>query len=103
MQKETVEGGQLGGLAIAYLALGRKAQSDAALAEMLKTQASDSAFEIAEVYAFRGDNESALKRLDRAYAQKDVSLYLIKGDPPLKKLEADPRYKTFLRKMKLPE
>jgi hypothetical protein len=27
----------------------------------------------------------------------------IKGDPLLKNLEPDPRYKTFLRKMKLPE
>jgi hypothetical protein len=41
--------------------------------------------------------------LDRAYIQKDVELYWIKGDPLLKNLENDPRYKVFLRKMKLTE
>jgi hypothetical protein len=41
--------------------------------------------------------------LERAYAQKDVGLYAIKGDPPLKNLEGDPRFKAFLKKMNLPE
>ncbi len=39
---------------MAYYALGRKADSDAALARMLKEQAAENAFGIAEVYAFRG-------------------------------------------------
>jgi hypothetical protein len=30
-------------------------------------------------------------------------LYIIKDDPLFKNLEGDPRYKTFLRKMNLPE
>jgi len=45
----------------------------------------------------------AFQWLERAYAQRDLSLNLIKGDPLLHKLEADPRYKAFLRKMNLPE
>lgn len=40
--------------------------------------------------------------LERAYAQKDPSLYYVKGDLPLKSLERDPRFATFLRKMNLP-
>ncbi len=102
MQQETLEGGQLGGLAIAYFALGRKAESDAALARMIKEQA-NIPFGIAEAYAFRGERDEALRWLDRAYVQKDATLYFIKGDPPMKNLEDDPRYKAFLRKMKLPE
>jgi len=39
----------------------------------------------------------------RAYAQKDIYLCLIKGDPLFSNLDSDPRYKTFLRKMNLPE
>jgi len=41
--------------------------------------------------------------LDRAYSQKDPYLVSIKGNPMLKKIESDPRYKAFLKKMNLPE
>ena len=98
-QKETDDEG---GLAMAYFALGRESDSNAALAQMLKDQANDNAFGIAEVYAFRGQLDESLRWLDRAYAQKDAGLYLIKGDPVLKNLESDRRYQSFLRKMHLP-
>jgi hypothetical protein len=39
----------------------------------------------------------------RAYAQKDPYLCSIKGEATLKKLEGDPRYKAFLKKMNLPQ
>ena len=88
---------------MADVALGRKVDSDAALAEMLKSQADNNAFAVAEVYAFRGETDEALQWLERAYRQKDAGLYLIKGDPPLKGLEADSRFKAFMRKMNLPD
>src|SRR6202790_1604698 len=103
MQQETAEDGQLSGLAIVYYALGKKAESDAALAHLFKNYAGSSAFQIAEVYAFRGQSDDALDWLERAYVQKDSALYTIKGDPPLKNLESDPRFKVFLKKMNLPE
>ena len=103
MQEETSEFGQLEGLAIANYALHRVAESDAALSRMLKEQATGNALGIAEVYAFRGQLDNAMQWIDRAFIQKDVGLYAIKGDPPLKNLESDPRYKAFLRKMNLPE
>ena len=59
--------------------------------------------EIAEAYALRGNADKAFEWLDRAYAKKDSDLYYVKGDPLLKNLERDPRYKAFLRKMNLPE
>jgi hypothetical protein len=55
------------------------------------------------VYAFRGESDEAMHWLERAYAQKDSSLYTIKVEIPLKRLAADPRYKAFLKKMNLPE
>jgi adenylate cyclase len=103
IQQETVDEGKQPGLAMVYYALGRKADSDAALARMLKEQADGNAFGIAEVYAFRGQADDAMHWLERAYAQKDVGLYYIKGDLPLKSLEADPRFKAFLRKLMLPD
>ena len=65
--------------------------------------ATDDAFGIAEAYAYRGEKDEAFRWLDRAYAQKDPLLYLVKGDQLLKNLDTDPRYKAFLHKMKLPE
>jgi TolB-like protein/Tfp pilus assembly protein PilF len=100
--KETVEGARLGGSAMAYFALGRKADSDAALAQMIKVQG-NRPFNTARVYGFRGEADEALKWLERAYAQKDSALFLVKGDPAFKKIEGDPRYKAFLKKMNLPE
>jgi len=103
MQKETAEDGQQGGLAVVYYALGRKAESDAALAGVIKKYADSGALGIAEVYSFRGQVDEAMHWLERAYVQKDSGLYAIKGDPLLKNLEGDPRYKAFLKKMNLPE
>jgi TolB-like protein/DNA-binding winged helix-turn-helix (wHTH) protein len=101
--KETVEAARLGGIAMAHFAQGRKADSDAALAQMTK-HPTDHPFFIAQAYALRGDPNGALKWLDLAYAQKDSGMLpLIKGDAIFKKIEGDPRYKAFLKKMNLPE
>jgi TolB-like protein/DNA-binding winged helix-turn-helix (wHTH) protein len=103
MEKETLTGGQLAGLTMAYDVLGRKAESDEAIARMTKEQGDRNAFEIGEAYAMRANRDLAFQWLERAYAQKESDLQYIKGDLPLKNLEGDPRYKVFLRKMNLPE
>ena len=41
--------------------------------------------------------------LERAYQQKEGYLWNIVGEPLFKNIADDPRYKAFLRKMKLPE
>jgi TolB-like protein/DNA-binding winged helix-turn-helix (wHTH) protein/Flp pilus assembly protein TadD len=93
------------GLAIVYSALGRKADSDAALAGMLKLQTGGSlvAVAVAEVYAFRGQSDQALYWLERAYAQKERYLFYIKADRLLKNIESDPRFKAIVHKMNLPD
>jgi TolB-like protein/Flp pilus assembly protein TadD len=103
MQQATPDCGSDAGLALVYHAMKRNAESDAALARATKADAGRWAYGIAEVHAYRGEIDRAFTWLDRAYRQKDVVLYRIKGDPLLRKLEPDARYKTFLRKMKLPE
>jgi TolB-like protein len=100
--KETDEGARLGGSAMAYFALGRKVDSEHALAQLRERRADREPFMVAQVYAFRGEPDEALKWLDRAFAQKDPGLDLLR-DPSFNKLKDDPRYKTFLKKMKLPE
>jgi TolB-like protein/Flp pilus assembly protein TadD len=92
------------GLAMAYFALGRKTDSDAALARILKSEADRYPFQIAQVYAFRGETDKAFEWLERAYEHKDGGgLPFIKTDPLFKKFESDPRYKAFLKKMNFPE
>jgi len=91
------------GLALAYHALGRKKEADAALAELIEKDHAGMAWQIAEVYAFRGDANKAFEWLHRAYAQRDQGLaWGLKGDPLLVSLRGDPRYKAFLKKMGLP-
>jgi TolB-like protein/Tfp pilus assembly protein PilF len=90
-------------LALIYHTLGRKVDSDTQLAVLIRRYQNDEALEIADVLAFRGEADEAFRWIDRAYGQHDAGLYLIKVDPLLRKIEADPRYKAFLRKMNLPE
>jgi TolB-like protein/Tfp pilus assembly protein PilF len=103
MQQETDEASRLTGLALAHHELGRRGESDAALAALKSKYAGMAAYQIAEVHAFRGEDDLAFEWLERAYAQRDSGVILIKGDPLLRGLVRDPRYKAFLRKLKLPE
>lgn len=103
MQQETSDEVRQAGLAMVYYALGNKVDFDAALARMLKEQGAENAFEIANVYAFRGQSEKAMDWLERAYVQKDTNMFLMKSYLPLKNLAGNSRFKAFLRKMNLPE
>jgi tetratricopeptide (TPR) repeat protein len=88
--------------AIAYHALGRKKESDAALTELIAKYHATSAYQIAAVYAFRNQSDKAFEWLDRAYAQRDSALFVTKVDPLLKTLHNDPRFAAFLKKLNLP-
>ncbi len=102
-QREKLAAFHLQGLALAYHALGRTQESDQALTQLIATEQTGSAYQIAEVYAFRGQPNQAFEWLERAYAQRDGALTDVKGDPLLKNLEHDPRYHAFLKKMRLLE
>jgi len=103
MQQETDEGWQLLGMALAFHALGRRSESDAALADLKEKESDVSAYQIAEAHAFRGEDDLAFEWLQRAYDQRDSGVGGIKGDRLMRGLVGDPRYKAFLRKLKLPE
>ena len=103
MQQETEEVWRLFGLALAFHALGRRGESDAVLADLESKYAGEMAYQIAEVHAFRGEVDLAFEWLERAYDQRDGGAADIKGSRLMRGLAGDPRYKAFLRKMKLPE
>jgi adenylate cyclase len=84
-------------------ALGKRAEAEVALEAQIKAWDRHAAVYVAQSYAFRGENDLALAWLERAYRQKDSSLFQIVGEPLFERLADDPRYKAFLRKMNLPE
>ena len=87
---------------IAYHALGREKESDAALSQSIAKHHADDAYEIAEVYAFRHQPDKAFEWLDRAYAQRDSGLISTKVNPFLNSLHSDPRYTALLKRLNLP-
>jgi len=89
--------------ALIFHAMGKSADSDAALKRALAANTIHWSSEAARAYAFRGELDQSFEWLDRAYQQRDVDLYYVKGDPLLKNLKGDSRYKAFLRKMNLPD
>jgi TolB-like protein/DNA-binding winged helix-turn-helix (wHTH) protein/Tfp pilus assembly protein PilF len=86
---------------IAYHALGRKKESDAALSKLIADYP-ESTYAIAQVYAFRNQSAEAFEWLDRAYAQRNPGLINTKVNPLLKSLHKDPRFAAFLKKLNLP-
>jgi serine/threonine protein kinase/TolB-like protein/Tfp pilus assembly protein PilF len=94
---------RLSGRALTYFALGRRADADSALGEYKRKFAAVRPYQIAALYAYRGENDNAFAWLDRAYRQRDFSLADVKGDPVFKKLWPDGRFKQFLRRMKFPD
>lgn len=93
---------KLFGEALVYHSLGRPQDSDVALQQLISTRQQDCAFQIANVYAFRGESDQAFEWLDRAYRQRDGGLMFLKIDPLLKGLRQDRRYADLLAKMHLP-
>jgi TolB-like protein/cytochrome c-type biogenesis protein CcmH/NrfG len=82
---------------------GRKAEAGSAAQRLEQTHGQDSAFFVAQYYAYVNDKVRALQWLERAYAQKDGWVVWIRGEPLMANLRDDSRFTTFLRKMNLPE
>jgi adenylate cyclase len=104
IEQETSETWKMEGLPIAYHALGRGADSNAALAAMIAKYERDSPYNIAYVYAFRGEADQAFAWLDKAVEYGDPGISEIVTETLFDKIHADPRWLAFLRKLgKAPE
>jgi TolB-like protein/Flp pilus assembly protein TadD len=98
IQKEPVEFWRLYGLPMVYHVLGRKADSDAALAQFIAKYEKEAASNVAAVYAFRGEADKAFEWLDKAVGYKDPGLAEVPLTGYFVDLYADPRWTSFLRK-----
>jgi hypothetical protein len=87
-------------LPLIYDALGRKADADSALNELIKRGDSE-AMSLAAVYAHRNENDLAFTWLERAYSSRDAALWFLRSDPAFKSLRGDPRYLALLQRLGL--
>jgi TolB-like protein/class 3 adenylate cyclase/Flp pilus assembly protein TadD len=101
MDNENLEIFKTFGLALAYHALGRKQEADQTLKDFTDKYQNSWGYLLAQLHAFRGEDDLAFTWLETAYDKKDSWLFWVKGDPLLKNLKTDPRYDAFLKKMNL--
>ena len=71
IEQETFEAFKMIGLPMAYHALGRNADSDAALTALIAKYEKGAPYNIAYVYAFRGEADKAFEWLDKAVEYGD--------------------------------
>jgi TolB-like protein/Tfp pilus assembly protein PilF len=99
IQQEILEAFRLIGLAVVYHALGRTAESESALAKLIDQYAEDAAYNIAQVFAFRGEPDKAFEWLEKALMFNDPGLSEIVGQPDFSSLQSDARWLPFLRRI----
>jgi predicted Zn-dependent protease len=87
------------GLALVYQALGRKAEADAALQELLAKDSEVAPVEIANVFAMRGDSPAALDWLQQDYDRKLYGIMIAKTSPLLRSLAHEPRFIALMQKV----
>jgi TolB-like protein/Flp pilus assembly protein TadD len=89
-------------LALAYHVLGDRKEADAALADLIAHARDGFAYQIAQVYAVRGETDKAFEWLQISFDDHDGGTLGLSVDPLLRGLRDDPRYNKLLAKLGLP-
>ncbi|MGH8146464.1 MAG: hypothetical protein ACREPY_09030 [Rhodanobacteraceae bacterium] len=89
-------------LALALQPGPNRAAADAALQTLIADQSSIAAYQIAEVYALRGDPDSTFRWLEHAWANRDPGIGYLLYDPLILRYRNDPRFAAFCKKVGLP-
>jgi eukaryotic-like serine/threonine-protein kinase len=103
MEMEPEEDRRLAGLAAVYTAMGRRAESEAALQTLETRFAAKDAYAIAQIHAYRGEADMAFEWLQRSYQRHDSNILWIKTDPLLRSLRGDRRFRALQTELRLPE
>jgi serine/threonine-protein kinase len=101
-ERSSAEPFRLMGRALVEHERGHHEASQAALDRLIASAAVPAGYQIAEVYAWRGEKADALRWLELSLEQADGGIWYVKFDPLLKPLRGDPRHEALLRKMNLP-
>ena len=93
----------------AHHTLAQPKESQRALETLIERFAESDAYQVAEVYAWRGERDKAFEWLERAYRQRDGGLVAVlpwvspvKWNPVFRDLHGDPRFTALLKKLNLP-
>ena len=89
------------GQALALDKLGRTAESQTQLNLLITAIGESASYQIAQVYAQRGDANSAMTWLERGFVIRDPGLVYLKSDSTFDPLRDDPRFQALLEKMHL--
>jgi len=89
-------------LALAHYARGNRPAADAALADLIAKDRDFLAYQIAEVYAWRGETDKAFEWLEVAFNNHDTGMLSLSIDPLMRGLQHDARYKGLVAKIGLP-
>jgi len=87
------------GIPMVYHALGKAAESDAALVNLIENHEQSAAYNIAYVLAFRGEVDRAFEWLDKAVQYNDTGLADIAVTPEFSNIRDDPRWLTLLESL----
>jgi TolB-like protein/DNA-binding winged helix-turn-helix (wHTH) protein/Tfp pilus assembly protein PilF len=93
----------LQGRALAFYALERREEADAALSSLESKYGDRAPYAIAQVRAFRSEADQAIAALERAFTIRDGSIWTIKIDPLFNNIRTDQRFTALLRRMQLIE
>jgi len=88
-------------IAVAQCARGDRKAADAALADLI-AHGRGLDYQVAQVYAVRGEKEKAFEWLQIAFDNHDTGMLALLVDPLLRSLSDDPRYKNLLARMAFP-
>jgi TolB-like protein/Tfp pilus assembly protein PilF len=103
-QQESQGGYRWMGQALAHHALGQAIESDAALARLIEVSEQLAAYNIAYIYAYRGETDRAFTWLNKAVQYRDPGLPNIVVNPLFANIRDDPRWLPFLESIdKSPE
>jgi serine/threonine-protein kinase len=89
-------------LALAHYARGERPAADAALAELIAKHRNVLAYQIAEVYAWRGETNKAFEWLQISLDNHDTGMLSLLINPLMRGLRHDVRYNGLVAKIGLP-
>jgi serine/threonine-protein kinase len=101
-QLEPNEGYRRFELALAHYARGDRPAADQALAQLIAKDRDFLAYQIAEVYAWRGETDKAFEWLQVSFDNHDTGTLSLLINPFMRSLRHDARYKSLLAKIGLP-
>ncbi|MEO6217310.1 MAG: tetratricopeptide repeat protein [Sphingomonas sp.] len=86
-------------IALAQQARGDTKAADEALNALIAGHSNDMSFQIATVYAFRGDADKAFEWLEQGYQKQDPGVMSIVENAFTRELRSDPRFTAFAQKI----